>query len=314
MRTMRNTRAINELLAKGGILSVSDFVKACEGMPIASVYSRIHALIRSGRIQPAGRGQYTTSRSLNYKVEITPLMKEVNSLLIESLPSVQHCIYERDRNLIVEVASSDIIPVFDVISEHYDRVGILSEIDKIHLNPSGYILIGKLISDSPVFDVGDIPVPTLEKSLVDTLSRSPEEASTYFRKAFDVYQINTNRLNRYAARRGLSEELSECLESLSQSRIKMFSLIRNYFSTLPVEKAWVFGSFSRGEETADSDIDILVSYTPEADISLLAIIRWKLDLEKITGRSVDLVENGYLKPFATDSANHDKYLIYERAH
>ena len=313
MRKMRDAKRIDALLARGGTLTVADFAAVCNGMPMATVYSRIRSLVNSGRIQPVGRGQYTTSPSLDYTVKITPLMLELNSFLITSCPSVQHCIYERCDNLIVEVESSAIILVFRVLSEHYDKVAISSEVEKIHLNLSGYILVSKLISDAPVTMVDKIPVPTLEKNLVDSLSNSPEEAFSYFRKAFDAYAVNTNRLNRYAARRGLSKELSDCLGSLSLARINMFSEIRKYLAGLPVEKAWVFGSYSRGEETADSDIDLLVSYTPDATISLLAVIRWKLDLEKLTGRSIDLVEDGYLKPFAADSANHDKYLIYERA-
>ena len=34
--------------------------------------------------------------------------------------------------------------------------------------------------------------------------------------------------------------------------------IVNYFQTQPVLKAWLFGSFSRGEQRPDSDVDILV--------------------------------------------------------
>ena len=32
--------------------------------------------------------------------------------------------------------------------------------------------------------------------------------------------------------------------------------IQGYFATQPVEKAWLFGSYSRGEEKAGSDVDI----------------------------------------------------------
>jgi len=35
------------------------------------------------------------------------------------------------------------------------------------------------------------------------------------------------------------------------------------------------------------------------------------DLEDLLDRSVDLVEEGCLMPFAVESANHDKKLIYE---
>ena len=39
--------------------------------------------------------------------------------------------------------------------------------------------------------------------------------------------------------------------------VTIINNIRQYFMTQPVKKAWLFGSFSRGEETAESDVDIL---------------------------------------------------------
>ncbi|MFS6555564.1 nucleotidyltransferase domain-containing protein, partial [Parabacteroides distasonis] len=39
---------------------------------------------------------------------------------------------------------------------------------------------------------------------------------------------------------------------------QIINKLRGFFSLQPIEKAWVFGSCSRGEETKDSDIDILV--------------------------------------------------------
>ena len=88
--------------------------------------------------------------------------------------------------------------------------------------------------------------------------------------------------------------------------------IAEYFKTQPVVKAWLFGSFARGEETSDSDVDILVEYDKDAKISLLTISHMMGELEKSTGRRVDLVEDGCLLPFAVASANRDKKLIYER--
>lgn len=88
--------------------------------------------------------------------------------------------------------------------------------------------------------------------------------------------------------------------------------IAEYFKTQPVSRAWLFGSFARGEETADSDIDILVEYDENARISLLTISHMMGELERSTGRRVDLIEDGCLLPFAVESANRDKRLIYER--
>jgi len=92
----------------------------------------------------------------------------------------------------------------------------------------------------------------------------------------------------------------------------MTKVISDYFKTQPVSRAWIFGSFARGEETEESDIDILVEYDKNARISLLTISHMMGELEKSTGRRVDLIEEGCLLPFAVDSANHDKKLIYER--
>lgn len=89
--------------------------------------------------------------------------------------------------------------------------------------------------------------------------------------------------------------------------------IRKYFMTQPIQKAWVFGSFSRGEEREDSDIDLLVQYDrANCRVGLFTMIRIKQRLQEILGREVDLVEDGSLLPFAVESANHDKILIYER--
>ena len=92
----------------------------------------------------------------------------------------------------------------------------------------------------------------------------------------------------------------------------MTKIIADYFKTQPVLKAWLFGSYARGEETAESDVDILVQYDNNAKISLLTISHMMGELEKSTGKRVDLIEDGCLLPFAIESANRDKKLIYER--
>ena len=91
----------------------------------------------------------------------------------------------------------------------------------------------------------------------------------------------------------------------------IIDLLRKYFSTQPVLKAWLFGSFSRGEETQDSDVDIIVSVDKSKPIGLKFFGMWS-DLEELLGRKVDLVSEGTLLPFAKESAERDKFLVYER--
>lgn len=88
--------------------------------------------------------------------------------------------------------------------------------------------------------------------------------------------------------------------------------IKQYFTTQPIARAWLFGSYSREEETPDSDVDILVQYTDSDCISLFTISRIACALQKIVGKRVDLVEDGCLLPLAKSSVNQDRILIYER--
>ena len=88
--------------------------------------------------------------------------------------------------------------------------------------------------------------------------------------------------------------------------------IAEYFASQPVLKAWLFGSFARGEETPRSDVDILVEFDHGHPIGLLRYAGMWREIEDLIGRKVDLVEDGTLMPFAAESANRDKQLIYER--
>lgn len=99
---------------------------------------------------------------------------------------------------------------------------------------------------------------------------------------------------------------------LSKNVQEMIPKIQQYLASQPIEKAWLFGSCSRGEETPKSDIDLLVRYQDSDSMSLFDISRIMVNLQKIIKRPVDLIEEDCLLPFASKSANRDKILIYER--
>ena len=93
---------------------------------------------------------------------------------------------------------------------------------------------------------------------------------------------------------------------------QMIPKIQAFFADQPIKKAWLFGSYSRGEEGPDSDVDILVEYKDSDEISLMTISRMKNSLSKLLGKKVDLVEDGCVLPFAAESVYQDRILIYER--
>lgn len=88
-------------------------------------------------------------------------------------------------------------------------------------------------------------------------------------------------------------------------------VLAEYFKTQPVLKAWLFGSFARGEDTPKSDVDILVlpDYTKLDGFGFFGM--WG-ELERLLGRSVDLVTDAGLATYTRESVERDKQLIYER--
>ena len=63
-----------------------------------------------------------------------------------------------------------------------------------------------------------------------------------------------------------------------------------------VAEIGVFGSYVKGEQKRNSDIDILVEFFPEAKISLLDFVELEGYISDLLGCKVDLVEKSALKP------------------
>ena len=64
-------------------------------------------------------------------------------------------------------------------------------------------------------------------------------------------------------------------------------------------RAAIFGSYARGEETPESDVDILVDLP--RSLSLLGFVGLKFHLEEILDKKVDVVEYDAIKPVIRDS-------------
>lgn len=88
--------------------------------------------------------------------------------------------------------------------------------------------------------------------------------------------------------------------------------IRDVLVDEPVKRAWLFGSYARGQESADSDVDLLVEMAPN-DLTILGFLGIQTRLEQATRKPVDLIEDECLEDFARPSADKDKILIYESA-
>jgi hypothetical protein len=92
---------------------------------------------------------------------------------------------------------------------------------------------------------------------------------------------------------------------------KKIAVIKEYFRTRPVLKAYLFGSFARGQADITSDIDILVDLDYSQRIGL-GFVQMQLELEKLLKNKVDLVSSNGLSKYIKPIVENEKQLIYAR--
>jgi predicted nucleotidyltransferase len=67
----------------------------------------------------------------------------------------------------------------------------------------------------------------------------------------------------------------------------------------------LFGSFARGQEKPDSDIDILIELAPDAAVGLVEYVGIEQYLADLLARRVDMANRDSLKAFVRPSAERD---------
>lgn len=78
-----------------------------------------------------------------------------------------------------------------------------------------------------------------------------------------------------------------------------------------IEELALFGSVLRDDFSPESDVDILVTFLPEARVSLFDFVEMKEELEKVLQRKVDLVSKGGLRnPFRRHEILNTRQVVY----
>ena len=92
------------------------------------------------------------------------------------------------------------------------------------------------------------------------------------------------------------EEIKSCLNQVGaeQGHENLKRKIVKILKKNNVVRAGIFGSYARGEQKKNSDIDILIEIKKR--ISLFDFAGIKIELEEKLGRKVDLVEYKVIKP------------------
>lgn len=87
--------------------------------------------------------------------------------------------------------------------------------------------------------------------------------------------------------------------------------IREFFRRQPVRKAYLFGSYARGEADEESDVDLLVEIDFDRLVSSLDVFLWHEYLAEILGKKVDVVTPSRRPSRFKANIEPDLTLLYE---
>jgi predicted nucleotidyltransferase len=91
------------------------------------------------------------------------------------------------------------------------------------------------------------------------------------------------------------------------------NIIKDYFEKEGhIRKAWLFGSFVRGDDDYKSDIDVMIEVPDDSNFSLFDIAEIQYQLEKLISGKVDIVMKEGANPRIMERIKSDLKVIYER--
>ncbi|MBU1685323.1 nucleotidyltransferase domain-containing protein [Patescibacteria group bacterium] len=79
-----------------------------------------------------------------------------------------------------------------------------------------------------------------------------------------------------------------------------------------IEKISLFGSYAKDSAKVDSDVDLLVEFSPDAVIGFFSLIDLKEHIEKAVGKPIDLLTPDAISKYLKKDIMSQSDLIYER--
>ena len=176
-----------------------------------------------------GRGRYTKIIKQQFSIEPAKEVMETYSKLHTNFPFAKFCLYQGEilaplqhhlfsnRIIYVETEKDSAETVFNFLKSEGREVYLRPDKDMIYHYvdmDSRAFFVKNLVSEAPLQTVFDVPMPTLEKLLVDIMRNSDffylqgTESENIIENAVNLYAINKSRLSRYADRRKVKDKLS----------------------------------------------------------------------------------------------------------
>ena len=224
-------RQILELAKANQIISVS-FLAVSSGMKPATARQYLSSLAKDKELVRVGQGEYALPQKQMFSYSPSEKVKSIYDGLKSELPFTDFCVYDGsiissiqhhlsiNNAIYVETNRDAVDSVFSRLREQqkdvFKQPSATFVADYIDLREP-CIIVKPLVTESPLMEIEGIRVPTLEKLLVDTQKDADfdylqgAESQYMFQMAFELYTINTQRLMRYAKRRGIGQEINELI-------------------------------------------------------------------------------------------------------
>lgn len=206
------------------------------GINRSSLSWYLFKLVNENVLVRTGRGMYAKVMKPTFVPKPIEEVKEAYDLLQANFPFAKFCVYQGEiiaplqhhlssnRVIYVETDRDSAETVFNFLKDVNRDVYLRPDKEMIYRYvdmDSRVFFVKNLVSEAPLQKVSGVPMPTLEKLLVDILRDTDffylqgSESDRIIENAFNLYAVNRSRLFRYAGRRKVKEDLSSILENLN---------------------------------------------------------------------------------------------------
>lgn len=221
----------NSTLTKEVLVSyiTSDFSE----LKLSTIDVYLSRLKRKGVIMNPSRGLYSLSGKQEFSPEVGLKLTRLYNGIKKEYPYIEMCIWntkwlnEFMRHqifrfyVVIEVDKEVTESVFYTLKDRGRQVFLEPDAETFNLyvnNSEDVIILRSLISEAPLSYSDKVTVPTLEKLLVDmtidTELYGPQRAEleSIYENAFQKYQVNKSKMNRYALRRNREQEVKRLVD------------------------------------------------------------------------------------------------------
>jgi hypothetical protein len=189
-------------------------------------------LKKRGIIKNPSRGVYSLENRENFHPEIDASLLKIYKKIQREYPYINFCVWNTKwlsdvmrhqpfkQYQIIEIEKDAAEQVFNKLNETIKNVFLNpnAEIFERYIyNVEDAVIIKLLVSEAPLDKVNKVTIPTLEKLLVDMLididifGAQQGEIEFIYNRAFSEYQLNINKMKRYALRRNRENKVEELI-------------------------------------------------------------------------------------------------------